>query len=232
MSMNIAIIGGGNMGGALAKGFAKAMPDAQIIVTTSRSQVPNTEAVRNSDIVILAVKPWLIDEVIEEVRHELKNKIVISVAANVRNEAIQVYTMPNIAAEFGETTTFIEENHNINATQVAVDLFSTVGLVKVVNSKQMNAGLMMSGCGIAYIMRYLRALTEGGVELGLKADDALEIAMQTMEGAVTLLRETGMHPEQAIDKVTTPGGVTIKGLNALEANGFSNAVIKGLCANG
>ncbi len=197
-------------------------------MTTSRSEMSNVQAVKASDIVILAVKPWLIDSVVEEIRAELSGKLVISVAANAKNDAIQVYAMPNIAAEFGATTTFIEQSENTAATQMAAELFESVGLVKVVSAKQMTAGLMMSGCGIAYVMRYLRALTEGGVELGLSAKDAQEVAMQTMLGAVTLLQETGLHPEQAIDRVTTPGGVTIKGLNALEANGFTNAVISGL----
>ena len=92
------------------------------------------------------------------------------------------------------------------------------------------AGMMMAGCGIAYAMRFVRAMMEGGVELGLYPKDALNIAQQTMRGAVTLLKETGLHPEAAIDKVTTPGGVTIKGLNELEHAGFSSAVIRCLKA--
>ena len=94
----------------------------------------------------------------------------------------------------------------------------------------MGAGMMMAGCGIAYVMRFLRAMTEGGVEMGFYPDEAKQIAMQTMQGAVTLLRETGLHPEAAIDKVTTPGGITIKGLNELDHAAFNSAVIRCLKA--
>jgi pyrroline-5-carboxylate reductase len=90
--------------------------------------------------------------------------------------------------------------------------------------------MMMAGCGIAYVMRYLRVMMEGGVEMGFYPADALKISMQTMRGAVTLLEETGLHPEAAIDKVTTPGGFTIKGLNELDHAGFNSAVIRSLKA--
>ena len=90
--------------------------------------------------------------------------------------------------------------------------------------------MMLAGCGIAYVMRFLHAMMEGGVEMGFYPDEAKAIAMQTMQGAVTLLHETGLHPEAAIDKVTTPGGVTIKGLNELEHAKFNSAVIRCLKA--
>ena len=94
----------------------------------------------------------------------------------------------------------------------------------------MGAGMMMAGCGIAYVMRFLRAMMEGGVEMGFYPNEAKEIGMQTMQGAVSLLRETGLHPEAAIDKVTTPGGITIKGLNELDHAAFNSAVIRCLKA--
>jgi len=91
--------------------------------------------------------------------------------------------------------------------------------------------MALASCGIAYVMRYIRAASEGGVELGMYASDAKKIVMQTMLGAVKLLESTGNHPEAEIDKVTTPGGITIRGLNAMEANGFTTAVIEGLKAS-
>lgn len=247
--MKIAVIGAGNMGGALIKGWAKAAREGKAdldITLTARTQqtldkfaalypelhtlLNNKEAIQDADIVLLAVKPWLIDSVLSEMGDALKDKTVISVAANARHERIDVYVMPNIAAEFGQSMTFIEETPNAEALQSAVSLFSLVGQQQVVDQKHMGAGMMMAGCGIAYVMRFLRAMMEGGVEMGFYPKDAQQIAMQTMQGAITLLQETGLHPEAAIDKVTTPGGVTIKGLNELDHASFNSAVIRCLKA--
>lgn len=239
--MKIAVIGAGNMGGAMIKGWQKAGLGASIIVTAHSqatldkleascpeltTTLDNVEAASKADVIVLAVKPWLIDSVIEEIRPASTGKTLISVAANARNEAISIYAMPNIAAEFRQSTTFVEISDNIAQLKTATGLFGKIGLVKCVDRKLMGAGMMMSGCGIAYVMRYIRAMMEGGVEMGFRPDDSKEIAMQTMIGAVTLLEETGLHPEVAIDKVTTPGGVTIKGLNELDHAGFNSAVIR------
>ena len=226
------------MGGALVKGWVKAGMAANLTVTAHTQEtldrlvsacpgitamLDNTKAVQDADIVALAVKPWLVESVISEIKCELKDKLLISVAAGVRNERIDVYVMPNIAAEFGESMTFIEEADKANTVS---ELFERVGKCKVVPKRLMDAGMMMAGCGIAYVMRFLRAMMEGGVEMGFYPNEAKEVAMQTMQGAVTLLQETGLHPEVAIDKVTTPGGITIKGLNELDHTGFNSAVIR------
>ena len=210
----IAIIGAGNMGGALVKGWTKAGMAANLTVTAHTQRtldrlaeacpgisvtLDNKEAARGANVVVLAVKPWLVVQVIEEIEPVLKDKLVVSVAAGVRHERIDVYVMPNIAAEFGESMTFVEEAPQAT---VAADLFSKVGQCRIVPQRLMDAGMMMAGCGIAYVMRFLRAMMEGGVEMGFYPDEAKQIAMQTMQGAVALLRETGLHPEAAIDKVT------------------------------
>ena len=240
--MKITVIGAGNMGGALVKGWAKAGL-ANDLTVTARTQetldslveacpgittmLDNKQAIKGADVVLLAVKPWLIEQVIEEIKPGLTDKLLISVAANVRHERIDVYAMPNIAAEFGESMTFIEESEQ---AKVAADLFGKLGQCKVVPQRLMGAGMMMAGCGIAYVMRFLRAMMEGGVEMGFYPDEAKTIAMQTMQGAVAMLRQTGLHPEAAIDKVTTPGGITIKGLNELDHAAFNSAVIRCLKA--
>ena len=240
--MKITVIGGGNMGGALVKGWAKAGLAADITVTahTQRTldrlseacpgitaMLDNVKAIQDADVVVLAVKPWLVEQVIAEIMPELRGKLLVSVAAGIRHERIDVYAMPNIAAEFGESMTFVEEAEQAN---VAAELFGKVGQCKVVPQRLMGAGMMMAGCGIAYVMRFLRAMMEGGVEMGFYPDEAKSIAMQAMQGAVTMLRETGLHPEAAIDKVTTPGGITIKGLNELNHASFNSAVIRCLKA--
>lgn len=238
----IAVIGAGNMGGALVKGWTRAGMVANLTVTARTQQtldrlvevcpgitatLDNAKAVEGSDVVVLAVKPWLIQQVIEEIMPELKGKLLVSVAAGVRHDRIDVYAMPNIAAEFGESMTFIEE---ADKAEAVAELFGKVGQCKVVPQRLMDAGMMMAGCGIAYVMRFLRAMMEGGVEMGFYPDEAKDIAMQAMQGAVTMLRETGLHPEAAIDKVTTPGGITIKGLNELDHAAFNSAVIRCLKA--
>jgi pyrroline-5-carboxylate reductase len=114
--------------------------------------------------------------------------------------------------------------------QTVVDIFNEMGNTLITDEQHLAAGTTLASCGIAYAMRYIRAASEGGVELGFKADDAKKIVMQTMKGAVELLEASGMHPEAAIDLVTTPGGVTIKGLNEMEHAGFTSSVIRGLKA--
>lgn len=240
--MKIAIIGAGNMGGALVKGWTKAGMAADLTASAHTQKtldrlaeacpgitvtLDNRKAVEGADVVVLAVKPWLVQQVITEIKPELKGKLVISVAAGIRDERIDVYAMPNIAAEFGESMTFVEEAEQ---AEKAAMLFEKVGQCKVVPQRLIDAGMMMAGCGIAYVMRFLRAMTEGGVEMGFYPEEAKQIAMQTMQGAVTLLRETNLHPEAAIDKVTTPGGITIKGLNELDHAAFNSAVIRCLKA--
>lgn len=240
--VKVGILGAGNMGGALVKGWTKAGMAACITASAHTQRtldrlaeacpginvtLDNKEAVSDADIVVLAVKPWLVGQVIEEIEPQLNDKLLVSVAAGVRHERIDVYVMPNIAAEYGESMTFVEEAPQAEAV---AELFGRVGQCRVVPQRLMDAGMMMAGCGIAYVMRFLRAMMEGGVEMGFYPDEAKAIAMQTMQGAVALLRETGLHPEAAIDKVTTPGGITIKGLNELDHAAFNSAVIRCLKA--
>lgn len=250
--MNITVLGSGNMGGALVKGWAKAVRNKQAdfsITCTAKTQTnldkiksdypevntitDNVMAASNADILVVAVKPWLVDEVIKEVEKVIKPTcLVVSVAASVENSKIDVYTMPNIAVEFGEGMSFIKNNENLPLDKInkVVELYRLLGKVMLVDEKQMNAGNMLAGCGIAYVMRMVRAMMSGGVEMGLYPNVAKEIAMQTMLGAVTVLENTGLHPEQAIDKVTTAGGLTIKGLNELDHAGFNSAVVRCLKA--
>ena len=150
--MRIAVIGAGNMGGALVKGWVKAGMTSEIIVTAHTRQtldrlvgacpgitvmLDNSKAVQGADVVVVAVKPWLVEQVISEVMPELKDKLLISVAAGVRHERINVYVMPNIAAEFGQSMTFIEEAVQ---AEVAADLFGRLGQCMIVPQRQMKIG--------------------------------------------------------------------------------------------
>jgi pyrroline-5-carboxylate reductase len=140
--------------------------------------------------------------------------------------------IPNIAIAQLQSMTFIVPTASAQPqqTEQVKALFDSMGHTLLTDEQHLAAGTTLASCGIAYAMRYIRAASEGGVELGFKANDAKQIVMQTLRGAVELLESSGMHPEQAIDLVTTPGGVTIKGLNEMEHAGFTSAVIRGLKA--
>lgn len=237
------------MGGALIHGWCKAGLASELTIT-ARTQstlerfsslypeitttTSNSLAIEGADVVILAVKPWLVEEVIDQIKEPLRatNPLLVSVAAGVRNARINVYAMSNIAVQYQTGMTFIEEpERNTAPFQEVARLFSLVGKVQIVPHKDMDAGMQLSGCGIAYVMRYVRAMMEGGVELGLRPDEAKQAVLQTMKGAISILEESGKHPEEAIDCVTTPGGYTIRGLNAMEEAGFTRSVLVGLKAN-
>lgn len=257
--MKLTVIGAGNMGGAMIKGFLKSGKVDEIMVTAKsqatldkwqndypelKVSLSNADAVKDADVIVLAVKPWLVAKVVDEIKGciDWNKQVVVSVAANINchdlnelfgpcSEGRVFYAMPNIAAEFGESMTFVTaENAAPEVVNEIENLLSLLGKTKVVEDRLMAPGMMMAGCGIAYAMRFVRAMMEGGVEMGFYPKDAQMIAQQTMKGAVTLLEETNMHPEAAIDKVTTPGGITIKGLNELDHTGFNSSVIKCLKA--
>ena len=140
------------------------------------------------------------------------------------------FVIPNTAASTLQSMTFIAPVTAMeDALKLITDTFDRVGTTLVVEERQLAAGTTLASCGIAYALRYIRAAVEGGVELGFRADIAQEIVTQTVKGAASLL-ENGAHPESEIDKVTTPGGLTIKGLNEMERAGFSAAVVRGLKA--
>ncbi len=255
--MNITIIGAGNMGGALARGWSKAgMHKVTVTARTGETlaryaglpgistSLDNVSAVRDADIIVLAVKPWLIENVCRQIAGavDFGRQLVLSVAANVftdtlrqylgNDEAKVFYVMPNIAAEYCKSMTYISAGKGITDNDIArvEELLLQVGKVKVCAEKDVAAGNMLSGCGIAYVMRFIHAMMEGGVEMGLYPKEAQEIAMQTMKGAVAVLEGQKIHPAVGIDKVTTPGGLTIRGLNELDHAGFNSAVIRCLKA--
>ncbi len=284
--MKIAIIGTGNMGGAIAKGLIKSGTcSPEEITCTAKSENTlnklrgynpalhvthdNKEAVREANVIILAVKPWFIGDVIEEIRPaiDLKHQLIVSVAAGISLRALTLLlvpdyeqyeteriiakaeerepvfpdtfaeptlfrAVPNTAAEVLKSVTFIaSRGATEEQTESIRQLFSSIGYTMIVEERLIPAGTALASCGIAFAMRYIRAAMEGGVELGFRPQEAARIVEHTVMGAAKLLIESGMHPEAEIDKVTTAGGITIKGLNAMEREGFTNAVIEGLKAS-
>lgn len=259
-ALKIAVIGGGNMGGAIVRGMAtgKLVPDENITVSDINHNTlvrlkevspklnttdSNLAAIENADIIILAVKPWLIGEVADEIKKKVnfKRQIIVSIAAGVdfntlsiffSDEAVMFRIIPNTAIEISQSVTVIaSRNATRQQEELIFTLFRETGKVFFVPEKQLGAFTSLSSCGIAFAFRYIRAAMEGGVEMGIYPEVAREVILQTLRGAIELLESNGSHPEVEIDKVTTPGGITIKGLNEMEANGFTTAVIKGLKAS-
>ena len=259
-NIQIAIIGAGNMGGAIARGLSKGKLinsknirvsdisqanlnainafDSEITVSNS-----NRDIVKDADIIVLAVKPWLVEPVAEEIENKIdfKKQIIISIAAGVNFDQLAKFfntdatffrIIPNTAIDVLQSVSTISSfNASKDQEELIVSLFAELGKTFLVPETQLNAFMSLSSCGIAYAFRYIRAATEGAVEMGIYPNVAKEVVIQTLRGAIDLLEATDSHPEVEIDKVTTAGGTTIKGLNEMEAHGFTNAVIKGLKAS-
>lgn len=259
--MKIAVIGVGEMGGAIVKGLLKSdlcqadeitisAPHEQTLKKFKETGVSMTTdnklAAESADIVMVVVKPNVAETVLKEIKTSLdyqKQQLVLVVAGLTAEKASEILqkdklslppfylVVPNIAIAVKSSMTFIVP---VGATseqqETIINIFDKLGTTLITQESLLSAGTNLASCGIAYAMRYVRAASEGGVELGFKAREAQEIVMQTMKGSVALLEQTGDHPEVAIDKVTTAGGITIRGLNEMEHAGFSSAVIQGLKA--
>lgn len=257
--MKITIIGAGNMGGAIARGLAKgSVFREQDITVTARSQETldslkllnpgfcltkdNAEAVKNADLVVLAIKPWLIKSVIDQIRPNLNQQMLLSVVAGVTFEDLQnmidpmcvcqpviFRVIPNTAIAIGQSMTLIAANRaNDQQRALVKSIFDELGESIYLDESLMGAGTALCSCGIAFAFKYMKASIDGGVELGFYPEQAKQMIAQTMKGAIELLNANGTMPDEEIYKVTTPGGITIRGLNEMDARGFSTAVIGGL----
>lgn len=239
------------MGGAVALGLHRLAKDVSVTVTTAHvstlekyteqginATLDNVAAAKGADIIILGVKPWLVQSVLEQIKPALSGKVLLSLAAGLPSAQMAewlsgtgvqaAYTViPNLAAEIGESMTFASAIVG-KADDLVKSLFDQLGKTLIVDERRLQAGMMVASCGTAFALRYARAAMEGGVQLGLYPHEALEAVYQTMKGAVDLAGARGAHPEAEIDRVTTPGGITIRGLNAMEEAGFTAAVIAGL----
>lgn len=251
----ITIIGSGNIGLSLAKGLlAKTYCKAEDITLTRRNiknmveeanlgfklSDNNREAIREVDIVVLAVLPQQLNQVLEQINGAIiaKQQLIVSVISGVSCKDIRhqlgddiqvIRAMPNTAIAIGQSMTCIasdnaQDEHMAEVTR----LFETVGAVVTINEDLMTSATALCACGIAFFLRSIRAASQGGVEIGFHAHDALKMAVQTAKGAADLLLQMQSHPESEIDKVTSPKGCTIAGLNEMEHNGFSSAFIKGI----
>ena len=256
--MKTAIIGAGNMGGAIARGLAKGKYIRTNDITVSnpsngklealKAEFPeinvtnsNKEAAADADIIVAAVKPWKMEEVLKPLR--LRHpQILVSVAAGLTFENLAHYVdpemtifriIPNTAISLGASMTLVAaRNASDEQTGLMMDIFNEMGMAMLIEEKQFAAATSLTSCGIAYVLKYVQAAMQAGVEMGIKPHDAMKMVAQTAEGAAQLLlRNEGAHPATEIEKVTTPGGITIRGINELEHSGFTSAIIKALKAS-
>ena len=255
MKNKIAIIGGGNLGAAMAEGLVASgfvLPEHLIVTKRNISSLKsleekgvmissdNAKAVQFANWIVLAVKPFQIKEVLSGIKEWLdpEKHVLISVVTGIWIKDIQEIignqfaifrAMPNTAIAIQESMTCVCA-HQATGVQVkyATDLFDQLGRSVFIEEKLMDAATVLGACGTAFAMRYIRANIQGGIEIGFSAATASLIAAQTVKGAAELLLQKNTHPEQEIDKVTTPKGCTIAGLNEMEHQGFSSSLIKGI----
>lgn len=254
--MKIAIIGAGNLGMSIAKGLIfsnafttlymtkrkvediKEFEEYSKVTTTS----DNTEAVKNSDILIFAVQPTQLERILEEIKDLLTEKHVListvtgfkipRIEAIVGEEHFIIRSMPNTAIAVGKSMTCLCSNEKgKKRIAIAEAIFNRLGTSIIIPENKMQAATVICASGVAFWMRLIRATSQGAVQLGFDAKDAQELSMQTCLGAASLLIESGNHPEEEIDRVTTPRGCTIEGLNEMEHNGLSSSLIKGIQAS-
>lgn len=250
---NIAILGAGNLGIAIAMGIVEEqLKEAGQICLTRRNldhvgylkakgfQVSsnNLEAVKQAKMVLLCVQPKQLPRLLEQINPGLtKDHLLVSVITGVSIAEIKshlklevpvVRAMPNTAIAIGESMTCICSEDSKDDALAVQKIFNALGKTLIIEEKLMQAATVLGASGIAFFMRYLRAATQGGVQMGFHSEDAQMIAVQTAKGAASLILENGQHPEVEIDKVTTPEGCTIAGLNEMEHQGLSSALIKGL----
>lgn len=258
MNKKVAIIGGGNLGTAIAEGLVSSgfIQAGHLLITKRNISTlqaleekgvlvsrDNEDAVKFADLVILAVKPFQVDDVLKSLAHLLDENrhVLVSVITGVTTAHIHgvlgkkistVRAMPNTAIAIQESMTCVSAR-DITSEQLGyvIDIFNQLGKVAVIEEKLMDAATVLAACGTAYAMRYIRANIQGGIEIGFDAATASLIAAQTVKGAAELLLKRNTHPEQEIDKVTTPKGCTIAGLNEMEHQGFSSSLIKGIVAS-
>ena len=253
--MKAAIIGAGNIGAALADGLLKSGNCTSNDITLTRRSIhslqelsdqgfrvstDNKEAILHADVVFLCVLPQQLNAVLAQLQDTIdpKKQLIVSVVTGVTTKDIGERLVPGVRIIRAMPNTAMRVNASMsclaaaNATpadlQLVQDIFNTLGTTIIINEEMMSAATALCACGIAFFLRSIRAAAQGGVEIGFHARDAITIAAQTALGAAELLLQNGTHPEEEIDKVTSPKGCTIAGLNEMEHNGLSSAMIKGI----
>ncbi|MBP1668097.1 MAG: proC [Bacteroidetes bacterium] len=253
MDKKIAILGAGNLGTSLAKGLlvSDQCTLADMILTDKRGHRigylrekgytvtdNNAEAVKQSQIVVMSIKPQQFESLAQEIRESITpGHIVLSTITGVTLKEIEsaigkvpiFRIMPNTALAICESMTCIaSKNTHTDHNEIVLSMFNKMGSTLEITEDMMGAATVVGACGIAFALRFMRAMSQGGIEIGFNSEMSQLITAQTVKGAARLILETNNHPEREIDKVTTPQGITISGLNEMEHQGLSSAVIRGL----
>ncbi|KAA6340989.1 Pyrroline-5-carboxylate reductase [termite gut metagenome] len=256
--MKTAIIGAGNMGGAIARGLTQGtlIKAKDIIVSDLNNEIlgtlkafnpniqttnNNQEAISHAEMIIIAVKPWLVREVVEQLTFDFSKQIIVSIAAGIpfsdykewlSPSATTFRLVPNTAiSQLASMTLIASMNATKEQETFIFNLFNEMGLAMLIPEKHIPATTALTSCGIAYVLKYIQAAMQAGVEMGIYPKDAMKMVAQSVKGAAELILHNDTHPSVEIDKVTTPGGITIKGINELEHGGFSSTVIKAIKAS-
>ena len=257
----IGFIGAGNMGGAILGGILKSkMIDREYIMASVKSDKSlervkkdfniyvtkdSKEVAKNSDIIVVGVKPNTYDEILEEIKNEIDNdKIIVTIAAGKTIESVEniigndkkiIRTMPNTPALVGEGMTSISPNENIRDEELSLvkSLFDALGKSEIVDEKLIDAVIGASGSSPAYVFMFIEAMADAAVLSGMKREDAYKFASQSVLGAAKMVLETKKHPGELKDMVCSPGGTTIEAVKVLEENNFRGTVIKAVeaCVN-
>ncbi len=252
----IAIIGTGNLGLSIIKGLLASPIKDEIQIIATKRRLPdiplvedervffttdNALAAESSDVLLYSVQPDQFQLAIEQTKPFLKDKVLISTITGLTLETLKeavgtecsiVRSMPNTAIAVSESMTCLSYKGDKNSIETAQTIFNALGKTLVIDDKLMQAATVLGASGIAFWMRLIRATTQGGIQLGFDAGEAKAIAVQTCLGAASILAENPQaHPENEIDKVTTPKGCTIRGLNEMEYRGLSSALIRGLSSS-
>jgi len=250
----ISILGGGNLGIAIAQGIVKSGQALATDITITRRHLAkidhlrndgyqltsnNADAIREAKLVIFCVQPKQLAALLDELRpfitekHILVSTItgisIVEIASHILKKVPIVRAMPNTAIAIGQSMTCIcSQNTNENQLAQVTGLFNGLGKTLIIEERLMKAATVLAASGIAFAMRYIRAASPGGIQMGFDAEEAQLISAQTARGAASLLLNNASHPEIEIDKVTTPEGCTIAGLNEMEHQGLSSSLIKGI----
>lgn len=251
----IAILGTGNIGSAIARGLVNAglFPATRIMLTRRKAagldefhrtgfliSMDNKEALRHADLVFIAVTPQQLNALLSEIKGSVKasRHTVVSIVSGATIAEMRkhlgsnvpiIRAMPNTAIAIRESMTCLcTDGDKDGALPLVKKIFDALGRTLVIDENLMVPATALCACGIAFFLRAIRAASQGGIEIGFHANEALLMAAQTARGAASLLVEGGNHPEGEVDRVTTPQGCTISGLNQMEHYGFSSAMIRGI----
>lgn len=252
--IKIAIIGAGNMGGAIARSIATSKNDRYTLSVANPHKVKlealtadfpeiyittdNVEVTKNADVLILAVKPYVLESVASELKNNKLPSVIVSVVAGVDTEKLHSLfgndksvfrVIPNTAITIGKGMTFFSSScARPDEIEMVRNIFEMSGIVAEIPESKMGAATALCSCGIAYVYKYIQACIQAGVQMGFRPDEALEFSTATVNGAAEMLRQNRTTPQTEIDRVTTPGGMTIKGINSLEHTGFTSSVINAI----